>query len=148
MPQQVLKGKYFATVYGPDGSVKSAVEGPNVVCTNGKEFLASFLSSAAAGAATFTQRYIGVGTAVTAEDAADTTLGTEIARQTGTASYLSGNIYQVTATFATNSAVGAVTEYGVFSSNTAGTMLSRDVEAAVNVGVSDTLKVVWQLTLS
>jgi len=143
-----LSGRYIATVYGPDGQIKDHVAGPNVVCTNGKEFLASFLSSAAAGASTFTQRYVAVGTGTGAEAASDTALGTEVARQTGTASYVSNQIYQVTATFATNSAVGAITEYGMFGSNTAGTMLSRDVEAAVNVGASDTLTVVYQLTLS
>jgi len=143
-----LSGRYIATVYGPDGAVKDSVTGPNVVCTNGKEWLASFLSSAAAAAATFTQRYVAVGTGTGAEAASDTGLGTEVARQTGTASYVSNQIYQVTATFATNSAVGAITEYGMFSSNTAGTMLSRDVESVVNVGASDTLTVVYQLTLS
>lgn len=143
-----LSGKYIATVYGPDGSAKQTVEGKNVVCTNGKEWLASFLSSAAAAAATMTQRYIAVGTGTSSESAADTGLGTEVARHTGVVSYVSNQIYQVTATFATNSAVGAITEYGLFSSNTAGTMLSRDVESVVNVSATDTLKVIYQLTLS
>lgn len=143
-----LKGRYIVTVYGPDGQPKQEMVGPNVVCTNGKEWLARFLASAAAAASTFTAKYIAVGTGTGAEAASDTGMGTEVARQTATASYVSNQIYQLTATFATNSAVGAITEYGLFTSSSAGTLISRDVESVINVGASDTLKVVYQLTLS
>lgn len=143
-----LKGRYIATLYGADGAVKKEVEGRNVVCTNGKEFLASFLQSAAAAASTFTMKYIGVGTDSTAEAAGNTTLGTELSRHTGTVSYVSNQIYKVTATFATGSGTGAITEYGLFSSNANGTMLSRDTESVINKGANDTLTVVYQLTIS
>jgi len=143
-----LSGKYFVYLHGPDGSLKDERHGPNVVTTVGKEFLASFLNSAVAAAATFTGKYIGIGTGTTSESAADTSLGTEAARSTGTASYISGQIFQVTATFATGVGTGAITEYGLFSSNTAGTLISRDVETAVNKGANDVLTVVYQMTLS
>lgn len=133
---------------GPDGDLKQHVQGTNVVCTNGKEFLASYLASAAAGAATFTMKYIGIGTDATAELAANTALGVELARQTGTASYVSGQIYQVTATFAAGTGTGAIVEYGLFSSSTAGTMLARDTESVINKGASDTLTIVAQFTIS
>jgi len=45
-------------------------------------------------------------------------------------------------------AAGAIVEYGLLSSNTAGTLISRDVESVINVGASDTLEVVYQLTVS
>lgn len=143
-----LSGRYRAEVYGPDGKLRETREGPNVITTVGKEFMASFLSSAAAGAATFTCKYAAVGTATTAEAASDTGLGTEVVRTTGTVSYVSGCIYKVTATFSTGTAVGAITEYGLFSSSTGGTLLSRDIESVVNVGASDVLTVVYQMTLS
>jgi len=143
-----LNGRYIATVYGPDGSIKAHKVGSNVVCTNGKEWLASFLNSAAATASTLTAKYLAVGTGTGAEAASDTGMGTEVARHTGTVSYVSNQIYQVTATFATNSAAGAITEYGLFTSNTAGTLISRDKEDVINVGASDTLKVIYQLTIS
>jgi hypothetical protein len=143
-----LKGRYFITLYGPDGTIKDHREGDNVVTTNGKEFLASFLKSAALAASTFTCKYIGIGTGTSSESAADTALGTESSRATGTVSYVSNQIYQVTATFATGSGTGAIVEYGLFSSNTAGTLLSRDVETAVNKGANDTLTVTYQLTIS
>jgi hypothetical protein len=143
-----LVGRWRQELRGPDGAMKDFRVGTNVVCTNGKEFLASFLQSAAAAASTFTCRYVAIGTDSTAEAAAQTALFTESARQTGTASYLSGAIYQVTATFGTGVGVGAIVEYGLFSSNTAGTMLARDTEAVINKGANDTLTVVAQFTLS
>lgn len=143
-----MKGEWFTYLYGPDGGVKTTRQGFNVVTTVGKEFIASFLQSAVGGAATFTGRYIGIGTNTVPEAAADTALGTEVSRSTGTASYLSGQIFQVTATFAAGSGTGAIAEYGLFSSNTAGTLIARDTEAVINKSAADTLIVVCQLTIS
>jgi hypothetical protein len=144
-----LSGRFTAVLHGPDGKEKQRVEGPNVICTNGKEFLASFLQSAtASGGATFTCKYIAIGTDGTAEAAANTALGTELSRMTGTVSYISNQIYQVKATFATGSGTGAIVEYGLFSSSTGGTMLARDVETVINKGASDTLTVTHQITIS
>lgn len=143
-----LKGRWSYELRGPDGAIKDQRQGTNVVCTNGKEFLASFLNSAAAAASTFTMRYIAIGTDSTAEAAAQTALGTELSRHTGTVSYVSGQIYQVKATFAAGSGTGAIVEYGLFSSSTGGTMLARDTESVINKGASDTLTVTAQFTLS
>lgn len=143
-----MKGEWFITLYGPDGQVKDRKQGFNVVTTVGKEFIASFLKSAVAAASTFTGRYIGIGSNNTAEAAGDTALGTELSRHTGTASYLSGQIYQVTATFATGSGTGNIYEYGLLSSNSAGTLIARDTEALITKGANDTLTVVCQLTIS
>ncbi len=143
-----MKGEWFITLYGPDGHIKDRKQGFNVVTTVGKEFLASFLSSAAAGACTFTGRYVAIGTDGTSESAANTTLGTEVSRHTGTVSYISGQILQVTATFATGSGTGSIVEYGLLSSNSAGTLIARDTESAISKGANDTLTVVAQLTFS
>lgn len=143
-----LRGKWKYVLTDEHGNLKAERTGTNVVCTNGKEFLASFLNSAAAAAATFTMKYVAVGTDSTTEAAANTALGTEISRHTGTVSYVSNQIYQVTATFAAGSGTGAIVEYGMFSSNTGGTMLARDTEAVINKGASDILTVTAQFTLS
>lgn len=143
-----LKGKWTVVLTGPDGKTKDRREGYNVVCDNGKEWLASFLSSAAAGASTFTMRYVAIGSDDTAEAASNTALGTELARHTGTVSYVSNQIYRVTATFGTGIGTGAIVEYGVFSSSNAGTMLNRDTEEVINKGANDTLTVICDLTIS
>lgn len=143
-----LKGRWKAILSNETDGLKAKVEGNNVVCDNGKEFLASFLNSAAATAATWTMKYVAIGTDSTSEAASNTALGTESARHTGTVSYVSNQIYQVTATFPSGTGTGAIVEYGLFSSSTGGTMLNRDTEAVINKGANDELTVVLQLTLS
>lgn len=143
-----LKGRWQATLRGPDGQVKTQLVGTNVVCTNGKEFLASYLYSGAVAASTFTMKYVAIGSDSTGEAAANTALGTELARTTGTASYVSGAIFRVTATFPAGTGTGAIVEYGVFSSSTGGTMLNRDTEAVINKGASDSLEVRCDLTIA
>lgn len=141
-------GRWTTYLYGPDGQLKDKQDGPNVVTTVGKDALAVFLASAAAAATTFTAKYVGIGTGLTSETAADTALNVETSRSTGTVSYIASQIYQVTATFATGSGTGAITEYGLFNSNSAGTMYARYTKSVINKGANDTLTVVAQITLS
>jgi len=143
-----MRGEWFMYLYGPNGELKETKQGFNVVTTVGKEFIASFLQSAAVAAATFTGKYIAIGSDSTPEAVGDTALIAESSRATGTASYLSGQIYQVTATFATGSGTGNVYEYGLLSSNSVGTLIARDTEALITKGAADTLKVICQLTIS
>lgn len=148
MSDMKVKGHWWIKVYGPSGELKTERDGDNVVTDVGKEFLASFLKSAAAAASTFTCKYVAVGTNTTSEAASNTALGTELARHTGTVSYVSNAIFKVTATFPTGSVVGAVAEYGLLSSSNAGTLFARDTEAVINVGASDNMTVVAQITYS
>lgn len=143
-----MKGEYWIRLYGGDGALKDERHGFNVITTDGKEALAAFLNSAAAGASTFTFRYMAIGSGSTPEAAADTALGNELARHTGTVSYVSGAIYQVKATFATGVGTGDVYEYGIFSSSASGTMISRDTESGIAKGANDTLTVTAQITFS
>ncbi len=146
-----LYGSWRIELHTPvDGKMVLAEvrEGKNIITTVGKEFLASYLQSGTAAAATFTCRYVGVGTGVGAESAADTALGTESARHTGTVSYVTGAIYQVKATFACGVATGSITEYGLFSSSAAGTMFCRDLETAIPKGAGDVLTSILQITLA
>jgi len=143
-----LKGKWYISLYGAEGELKDYREGENVITDAGLDFLASFLVSANAAASTFTMGYIAIGTDSTAEAASNTALGTEAARHTGTVSHSSDNIYKVTATFASGLGTGAIVEYGLFSSNTGGTMLNRDTESVVNKGADDVLTVTTEITLS
>lgn len=143
-----LNGSYWVRLYGAPGVLKEERRGHNVVTTVGKEFIASFLKSAAAAASTFTCQYMAIGTDSTAEAVGNTALGTELARTTGTVSYTSGGIYNVVATFASGTGTGAIVEYGLFSSSTGGTMLSRDTESVINKGANDSLVVAYELTIS
>ena len=142
-----IKGRYEAVLTRGPYEVQR-VYGENVVTTLGKEFLASFLSSAVAGASVWDMDQLAIGTDATAEAASDTALGTELTRTTGTASYVSGQIYEVIATFPSGTGTGAIVEYGLFSSSAAGTMFSRDTETVINKGANDTLTVTAQFTIS
>lgn len=142
-----LVGRWRYHLQREDGT-EEIRQGTNVVCTNGKEFLASFLYSAALAASTFTCKYVAIGSDSTTEAAANTALGTELSRHTGTVSYVSNQIYRVTATFGAGSGTGSIYEYGLFSSSTGGTMLARDTEALITKGAGDILTVTANFTLS
>lgn len=143
-----VRGEWFITLYGPDGKIKEERRGFNVVTTVGKQAIGQFIASAANGATTFTGRYIAIGTDATAEAVGNTALGTELSRQTGTPTYVTGAIYQVTATFATGSGTGSIVEYGLFNSSTGGTLIARDTEPSISKGASDVLVVTAQMTIS
>jgi len=142
-----LKGKWFIKLYGEDGQLKDERSGSNVITETGLDFLASFLNSAATGASTFTMRYLAIGTDATAEATSNTALGTELSRTTGTVSYASAQ-YTVIGTFPAGDGTGAIAEYGLFSSNSAGTIFSRDTEAVINKQAGDTLQVTTEISLS
>jgi hypothetical protein len=141
-----LDGYWTVYLHRGDQLVQK-VEGHNVVTTAGKEFLASFLYSSAVAAATFTCKYVGIGTDATAEAIGNTALGTEAARTTGTVSYVTGGIFQVTATFTSGVGTGAIVEYGLLSAAAAGTLLSRDTESVINKGANDTLTTIVRITV-
>lgn len=121
----------------------------NLVVNAGLAGVASRINGAGAEAA-FT--FVAIGTGAVAAAATDTTLGAEIttgggARAAATASRVTTDVtndtaqdqltYSITASF-------AVTESGVFNASSAGTMLARQVFAAVNVVNSDSLQVTWK----
>lgn len=148
-----FRGFWRAEKRQPDGTLSFAVGeyphvGTNVVTTVGKDFVTSFLVSAVVAASTFTCKYVAVGTGATAETASDTGLVSELARTTGTVTHNGQGIYQVVASFNTNSATGAIAEYGIFSSSTGGVLLARDTESVLNITSVDTLTVTAQVTLS
>lgn len=141
-----LTGYIRFALIGPDGKVKENREIKNVVVTVGKNFLATWLA-AASQAGSFMQ-YIGLGTGTNAANASDTALQTELStRQAGTLS-AAGNVWQNQATFGAGVDTGAITEAGIFSASSAGTMLARQVFAVINKGAGDSLQVTWQITLS
>jgi hypothetical protein len=150
MEKTKLIGKWWITLYGAPDEIKDQRHGTNVITTDGKSFLAGFLYSAAAAASTFTMRYVAIGSDSTGESAANTALGNELARVSGTVSQVAGAIYRVTATFASSVGTGNVYEYGLMSTATtgAGTIFSRDTEGLVTKGANDSLVVITEVTIS
>lgn len=104
-------------------------------------------------------KYHGYGTGTTAEAQADSALVTELTTQyatdntrpTGTTTEgASGNIYRTVATLSPDSGgTIAITEQGVFSASSAGTLLDRSKFSAINlVAGSDSLQTTYELTVS
>lgn len=102
-------------------------------------------------------KFHGFGTGTNAEAVADTSLQTEETTQyapdntrpTGTTTEgASANIYRTVATYSPDSGgTRAITEHGVFSATSAGTLLDRSVFSAVNlVAGSDSLQATYDLT--
>ena len=145
-PSVKLVGKWKA-VLERGSQIVDQKEGFNVITTSGLHALADYLCSAAASATRNTFFYIAIGSDNTSETAADTALGTELSRHTGTVTAFTA-VYQVTATFASGSGTGNVYEYGLFNANSAGKMLSRDTEGLITKGANDTLTVTAQITLT
>lgn len=141
-----LTGYIRFELIGPDGKVKEVREIKNVIVTVGKNYLATWLT--AATQSDFFMRYIGLGTGTNAANASDTALQTELStRQAGTLTP-TGNVWQNQATFGAGVDTGAITEAGIFSASSAGTMLARQVFPVINKGAGDSLQVTWQVTLS
>jgi hypothetical protein len=145
-----IKGSVKHELFDENGKLKFVREDHNLVVTVGKTALATWLA-AATQAAPF-MPYVGLGTGVAAAAAGDTALGTEFsgggyARILGAVTS-SGNVYQNVATFPAGNGTGAITEAGLFSALTGGTLMAHQVFAAYNKAAADSLQITWTLTFS
>lgn len=94
--------------------------------------------------------HMGLGTGAVAAAATDTTLGTEQGTRgavstSNVTTTVANDTAQYVATFAAGNGTGAITELGLFTASTAGTMLSRTVFAAVNKAATDSLTITWKI---
>lgn len=140
------KGRIKFDLYDSSGKLKESREINNVVVTVGKNFLANWLT--AATQADYFMRYIGLGTGTTAASASDTALETELTtRSAGTLSSTT-NVWQNQATFGPGVNTGAITEAGIFSDSSGGTLFARQVFGVITKNAGDSLQVTWQVTFS
>jgi len=126
------------------GAIKQEFTVPNLVVDTGLDFIASRMKDTTDAA----MSHMAVGTNNTAANAADTTLGTELARQALASTTVTDNSIAYVATFAAGTGTGALTEAGLFNDPTTGTMLCRTVFAVINKGAADSMTVTWTVTIS
>ena len=109
------------------------------------DYLVDGLQSSGTDVALF--KFHGSGTGVTGPVVGDTTLEAEVeTRDTGTqVEGASSNIYKTVATH-TYAATFAITEHGVFSIVTAGTLCDRSTFTAINVVNTDQIEFTYELT--
>lgn len=149
-----MHGRLYARVVR-DGEVWDYGHvGCHLVVTAGKNYVASTFDNTAEPELL---KFHGFGTGTTAAAITDTALGTELTTQyavdntrpTGSQAH-SGATYTTVATLSPDTGgTIAVTEWGLFTAASAGTLLDRQVFSAVNlVAGSDSLQVTYVLTLS
>ena len=119
----------------------------NLVVTAGKEWVAARMKDTST-----VMTHMGVGTGTTAAVIANTALETQHGdgRQTLTTSggTVAGAVITFHRTFAAGNQTGAITEAGIFTAATGGTMLARTVFGVVNKGALDTMTISWAVTIS
>lgn len=140
------KGRIKFDLYDASGNLKETREINNVVVTVGKNYLATWLT--AATQANYFMQYIALGTGTNAANASDTTLQIELSSRVAGTLTPSSNVWQNVASFGPGVNTGAITESGIFSASSAGTMFARQTFAVINKGAGDSLQVTWQVTFS
>jgi len=141
-----LKGHINLKLYDENGKLKSEVDKDNVITTAGKQYLATWLA-AASQASPFMQ-YMALGTGTAAAQASDTTLDTETGSRVAGSLSSSTSIWTNQTTFGPGISTGGITEAGIFSANTSGTMMARQTFAVQNKLAGDTIVFTWNITIS
>ena len=119
-------------------------EVPNLVVTDGKEYVASRMKDTTKAA----MSHMAIGTVSTAAAASDSALGGQANREALTSATVTGTTITYIATFGAGSGTGAITEAGLFNASSAGDMLCRTVFAVINKGSSDSMTITWTVTVS
>lgn len=119
-------------------------EVPNLVVTDGKEYVASRMKDTTKAA----MSHMAIGTVSTAAAASDSALGGQVNREALTSATVAGTTITYIATFGAGSGTGAITEAGLFNQNSAGDMLCRTVFAVINKGQNDAMTISWSVTVS
>ena len=145
-----ITGRIVAKLFDKDGVLKDAREIKNLVVTAGKNYLATWLAAASQGGEFMS--YIALGTGTNSPTSGDTALQTEFSgggysRVQGTLTN-STNVWQNVASFGPGNGTGAVTEAGLFSASSSGTMFARQTFSVINKAAGDTLQITWQVTFS
>ena len=138
-----VTGELKVTLTKPDGNVHETIV-PNIVVTDGKEYIASRMKDTTATA----MSHMAIGTGSTAAAAGDAALGTEAGRVALTSTTVTSNAVAYVATFAAGTGTGAITEAGIFNASSSGTLLCRTVFSVINKGAADTLGITWTVTVN
>lgn len=126
---------------GPNGELLEMREIHNLVPTVGKEAIAKLIKEG-----TTRPAYMAIGTGSTEAKAADTKLGTETKRKAATVG-VSGAVVTLEAEFGEGECEGAITEEGLLSASSEGTLFARSVFGVITGTSTSTLKVKHTITV-
>jgi hypothetical protein len=141
-----IMGRFRFRVFDPERRLLREWTVPNMVVNTGLAWIAGALSGDVADPSL--AKYIGIGTGTTAAAADDTALETEVeSRATGTQSRITtdttDDTYKCVGEITMTSS-RSITEVGIFTDATAGTLFSRSVFAAEVVGSGNSLEVTYE----
>jgi len=145
--RMMAKAKLSAVVTRADGSQKNlGVISERVVTDAFVAYLVDAMQDSSAYPMDAFQHHAS-GTGTAAEAASDTALVNEVeSRVSGTLTEGSGNnVFKTVATI-TYTATRSITEHGVFSASTGGTLIDRSVFSAINVNSGDSIQFSYELT--
>ena len=121
---------------------KEVVHIPNLIVNGGLNLIAKRIYDNTAG----TPAYLGIGTGTTAPNKLDTALQTPLGDRQQTFINNNENRTVINATFGIEY-VGSITEAGLFTNKTGGTMLSRATFSPISKTDEDVLVVEWTYTI-
>jgi hypothetical protein len=136
-----IEHNVLVELFGPDGELKQREEIHNLVPTVGKEAVAKLLKEG-----TTRPTHLAIGEGTKAAEAADTKLQTETKRKAATIG-VSGAVFTAEAEFGKGEGTGSVTEEGLFSASSEGTIFARSVFGVITKGAEDTLKITHTITV-
>jgi len=141
-----IKGKIHIQLFDKDGNLKDERRIHNVITKVGDAWVADQLSDQGENA----MSHMAIGTGANPASSDDTTLQTELDRNALTSTTQGAgaddNDVIYVGDWAAGDGTGAITEAGIFNNVAGGTMLCRQVFAAINKLASDTLKITWTIT--
>ena len=144
-----IKGKFKATLYDAEGTVKEVRENHNLITTAGFDTVLKQVGISGAQPAAF--KWCAVGSGEGAAAVGDAALGGELARAAvtyGDSSAGAAGSFVSTASFAAGVGTGAIYESALLNDATTGSMLNRQIFSVINKGASDTLSMEWTISLS
>jgi hypothetical protein len=144
-----LTGRVHFVVTGPDGVVKEDRVEDNLVVTSGLTYIRDRVSS---GTPPGLITHMALGTSTQVAAAADTSVITALGTRGGvTITTPSATSIKYSSSFAAGApaaGTNAITEAGLFTASTGGTMLCRVVFPVINKAANDTMTVDWTITLA
>jgi hypothetical protein len=141
-----IRTELKATLIRDGKSIELGVLSRRVVTTAGVNYIASTFTN---GAEPETMNFHDSGTGTGAEAVGDTGLGTKVetGRATGTQSNPNANEYRTVGTIS-YTGTHAITEHGVFSASSAGTLLDRSVFSPINVLNADSIQFTYTIAFT
>jgi hypothetical protein len=139
-----VRGELSIVVRDFEGKIKQTLHVPNLVVTNGKNYIASRM----VGTASIVMNHMAIGTGTATPVVGNSTLGTEAGRVELSSFTASSNAVTATATFPAGTGTGAVTEAGIFNASSSGAMLCRTTFPVVNKAAGDSIAITWIITVS